>query len=582
ANTYTGATTVDDSGGTLKVTGTLGSGATYGGLITVGTSSTFEYANASSAQTLTSKVTGLGGLKKSGASTLTLSPSTASDYSGLTTVSAGVVVATADSSFGASSARTEVTSGAVHISGSSLSIPESFTISGSGSSSTGAIRNLDTVGVTNNNTITGNVLLGANTSVGSDADTLTFNTSGNAFDATTGTPTLTIIGAGNVSIADPIDTPISTLTKGSTSGDTGTLTLSGVNTYTGATTISYGTVTLGVSGGIPDRSAVSMASSTTFNLANFNETVGSVATTSGATGVTISLGSATLTTGDDQASGSDTDTTFAGVIDGTGGLTKSGSGTFTLSGANTYTGATTVSAGTIALGAADRIANTSAVVIANSASFNLGGYDETVASIATSGDGTSSTITLSTTGSPTNTLTTAGNSDTTFAGSISGNNGNLTKQGTGTLTLSGVNTYTGTTTVSNGTLKLGTAGGRISDSSAVSIADNAIFDLSGFDETVFSIATSGTGSGSKVTLSSTSASNTLTMSGAATTTFAGVIEGTNGKLTKSGTGTLTLSGVNTYTGATTVSAGTISLGAANRIADTSAVVIANSASFNLG
>jgi len=58
----------------------------------------------------------------------------------------------------------------------------------------------------------------------------------------------------------------------------------------------------------------------------------------------VTLGSATLTTGNDNTS-----TTFSGAMSGSGGLTKSGSGTLTLSGANTYTGATTVNAGTLAV-----------------------------------------------------------------------------------------------------------------------------------------------------------------------------------------------------------------------------------------
>ena len=56
----------------------------------------------------------------------------------------------------------------------------------------------------------------------------------------------------------------------------------------------------------------------------------------------VLLGANTLTIGSNNQS-----TTFSGVIQGTGGVTKSGSGTLTLSGANTYTGATTVSAGVL-------------------------------------------------------------------------------------------------------------------------------------------------------------------------------------------------------------------------------------------
>ena len=88
-----------------------------------------------------------------------------------------------------------------------------------------------------------------------------------------------------------------------------------------------------------------MVGGATFNLNNFAETIGSL---TGAGNVT--LGTGTLTAGGDN-----TATTYSGVMSGTGGLTKAGTGIFTLAGNNTYTGATTINAGIVQLGAADRI-----------------------------------------------------------------------------------------------------------------------------------------------------------------------------------------------------------------------------------
>ena len=118
---------------------------------------------------------------------------------------------------------------------------------------------------------------------------------------------------------------------------TGTLVLTGANTYTGSTSVNQGTLQAGAANTLSPASALNVAAGATLALNNFNQTVGSLA---GAGSVT--LGSATLTAG-----GNNTSTTFSGIIGGTGGLTKVGTGTLILSGANTYTGATNVNAGTL-------------------------------------------------------------------------------------------------------------------------------------------------------------------------------------------------------------------------------------------
>lgn len=64
----------------------------------------------------------------------------------------------------------------------------------------------------------------------------------------------------------------------------------------------------------------------------------------------------------------------------TGGFSKIGAGTVTLNGANTYTGVTTVTEGTLALGAADRIANTGNLVMAGG-TFATGGFGETLGTL---------------------------------------------------------------------------------------------------------------------------------------------------------------------------------------------------------
>lgn len=137
--------------------------------------------------------------------------------------------------------------------------------------------------------------------------------------------------------------------------------------------------------------------------------------------------------------------TLSMPVSGGFALEKSGAGTLTLSGSNSYTGATEVSQGVLALGAANRISNSSAVSITGG-TFDLGGFTETVAGVTMS----SGTIANGTLTGSSYAFTNSGTVSANLAGSGVG----LIKSGTGTLELSGENTYTGTTQIDAGTLKL--------------------------------------------------------------------------------------------------------------------------------
>jgi outer membrane autotransporter protein len=134
----------------------------------------------------------------------------------------------------------------------------------------------------------------------------------------------------------------------------GTTILTAGNTYTGATTVSAGTLRAGAANVFGSSSAVTVASGATLNLAGFNQSIGSLAGAG-----SVALGAATLATGSDNSS-----TTFSGAISGTGGLTKTGAGALTLSGSSSYSGATAVSAGTLIVNGS--IAN-SAVTVSSGA-----------------------------------------------------------------------------------------------------------------------------------------------------------------------------------------------------------------------
>jgi autotransporter-associated beta strand protein len=119
----------------------------------------------------------------------------------------------------------------------------------------------------------------------------------------------------------------------------GTLTLTGRNLYTGATSIGDGTLRAGAAGALAPGSAFTVGHGTVLDLNGFDQTVGSLAGAGD-----VMLGAGTLT------AGGAADTTFSGAMSGSGGLVKTGSGSFTLPGSSTYTGPTTARAGQLRVG----------------------------------------------------------------------------------------------------------------------------------------------------------------------------------------------------------------------------------------
>jgi fibronectin-binding autotransporter adhesin len=181
------------------------------------------------------------------------------------------------------------------------------------------------------------------------------------------------------------------------------------------------------------------------------------------------------------------------------------------------------------------------------------------------------TVNLTATRNPAS-VTVDGTKNYTFTGSGIGGAASLTKKGSGTLTLSNPNTYTGATVITAGTLSLGSAGA-IPDGSGngdVSIASGAILDLSGFSEGINGLSGAGT-------LDNTGGNATLTVGldndGGA---FTGVIQGAVA-LTKQGTNSLILSGTSSHSGATVVAQGTLELNPLSSFSTSSTLVVSNAA-----
>jgi autotransporter-associated beta strand protein len=611
-------------------------GATISGLLALGTTDRTFTVNDSSAAasdlTVSAVISGSHNITKTGSGTLVLSG--ANSYTGTTAIDQGVVNIQNATALGSNAGDivTVASGAALQIQNSlTLSGSKAITLNGTGVSNDGALRS-----ISGTNTVGGAITLGSDSRINSDAGTLTLSGGIN------GAHNLTVGGAGATSIGGAIGTGSGSLTK----DGAGTLTLSAGNSYTGATTISTGVVNISNSNALGTTdNGTSVASGAALQVQG-GIAVGNEALTLNGTG--ISAGGALrsisgtnswagpITLGSDSRINSDAgtltlsiggitgaynltvggagNTTISDVIGtGSGSLTKDGAGTLTLSVGNSYTGGTTLGAGTLtandngALGTGtltmsggtlnstvagttvnNPITLTASSTLSNIATggllTNYGTYTLTMSGATQSGG-----INLSnnTTGRTLTVNVASGTS--TISGAIangSTSTSNLTKTGAGALVLSGsdANTYTGTTTLSAGTLTadknnaLGTGtlildGGTLNSDNGSTVgnaitltASSTVNDIttSGLlSNRGYTLTTSGATLSGGVNINSRGSAHNLTVNvGSGTSTISGVVERTGGgtsALIKTGSGTLVLSNANTYTDATTISAGVINI-----------------------
>ncbi|QEG33643.1 autotransporter-associated beta strand repeat-containing protein [Bythopirellula goksoeyrii] len=430
----------------------------------------------------------------------------------------------------------------------------------------------------------------------------------------------------------------------------GTLSLNASNSHTGDININDGILAISSSNRINDASDITLLAGATFDLNGFSETVDTLSGTGG----TVATDGGIITVDENSVS----TYTYNGAITGSGGrLTKSGTHTMVLGGSNTYTGVTTINGGTLRLGSANRISNSSDLVVNGSGTFDLNNFTEAVDSITGSG--------LITLGSGTLTVVENSASTRTFSGSITGT-GSLAKNGSHTLVLTGNNTFSGELSLSGGTLSVG-ASNNLGNTGANIVFFGGTLQTTGsfdnvrevfigpFNSATFEVDTSTTltqsdfitgdstttlnktGGGTFVLSSASSGfgglinitggtfqfgsgdtvanSTDVTVAGGATfsltqtegidalngvgnvtiasgqllevgldnssSSFSGIISGANGQFSKAGNGVLTLSGSNTYTGSTSINGGTIMLSGAGRLADATDVNVTSGATFDL-
>jgi RHS repeat-associated protein len=358
---------------------------------------------------------------------------------------------------------------------------------------------------------------------------------------------------------------------------TGLLTLRGNNTFTGETTVGAGsTLRLGSPGALPGDPEVNG----TLDLGGYSATLDGLW---GSGLVTSSVaGAVTLTVDTTNYPG-----TFSGVIEdgsGTVALTKTGSGGLTLTGTNTYSGGTTISAGVLSVGSWGSSGTLGSGAVVNNASLVFTRTGTTTIANAISGSGTmtqmSGTVILtgSNTYSGTTTISPTGYENVTLQ---IGNGGTTGTLGSGTVTSDGYygsfaqlvynrsdgitasNTITGwmnVTVAAGSTLRAGSSSGcGLPDGASGTgiVTINGTFDLNGYSPTVGRLSGGGT------VTSGVSGAATLTVdTGSYTAAFSGGIEDGSGTvaLTKVGEGELTLTGTNTYSGGTAIGAGVLAVG----------------------
>jgi autotransporter-associated beta strand protein len=249
-------------------------------------------------------------------------------------------------------------------------------------------------------------------------------------------------------------------------------------------------------------------------------------------------------------------TTLSGNINGNGGLTLAPSSTVVLTNSNGYTGGTTIgTAATLQLGSGGSLASTGAVAV-NGGTFDINGHTQTIGALSATGG----TIALGS-----GALTAGDGTNTAVAADISGSGGSFTKQGAGTMTLSGTNSYTGATTIAAGTLAL-SGGSSLFSSSGLTVNFGAFFDISGVSTPTTAVKRLSGGGAVNM------GGHGLVITNAATE-FSGVIAGSGGvEIVR---GTQTLSGFNVYTNATQIDQGaTLAIKGTGSIAGSAVVTFA--------
>ncbi len=287
-----------------------------------------------------------------------------------------------------------------------------------------------------------------------------------------------LAGSGSITLATTSGQPVALMVGGSSSVTSmfsgtlkgsgslikqgfGTFTLTVPQSYSGATGITGGILAIQSNNGLPAATSVSISNGATFDMTNLQQTILSLSSTDAFCNVLVGSGALTI------ANTAGTSTTFDGAINdqGAGGLFSVQGGKLTLTGPNNYSGATGITGGTLQL--------------------------------ASGGNGQDGSIAGTRIVTDNGTLIYNFNDNQFVTYPITGQ-GSLRTIGSGTLALSASASYLGATTISGGTLQLGTGNGNdgalyVNVVSTSGVIDNGAldFDLAGSQTASYKVSGSG-------------------------------------------------------------------------------------------